>query len=58
MIQSRADPCVLFKKDESGEPKLIMAITFDDFMVAGNTKAIDWLMKKLKRELKSQEEEG
>ena len=51
MIQSRADPCVFFKKDESGEPTLIMAITVDDCMVAGNPKAIDWLMTKIEKEI-------
>ena len=41
MTQSKADPCVFYKKSEEGKPILVVAITVDDCAVAGHPKAID-----------------
>ena len=38
MIQSRADPCVFFKKNEQGEAMLVIAMTVDDCAIAGSQK--------------------
>ena len=58
MIQSGADPCVFFKRDNSVEPILIVTINVDDFMVAGNPKFIYLSMTKIEKYLKSKKEKG
>ena len=52
MIQSRADPCIFFMRDEYGEPILIVAMTVDDCAVGGNPACIKWLMDKIESRFK------
>ena len=52
MTQSRADPCVFFKKSEEGESMLVIAMTVDDCAVAGTPESIDWLMTKIEQRFK------
>jgi len=39
MIQSQADPCVMYKKDDNGMPRVVAAITVDDCLLGGNEKS-------------------
>lgn len=52
MTQSRADPCIFFKRDSDGEPALILAMTVDDCAVAGKPETIEWLLKKIEKKFK------
>ena len=49
MVQSRADPCIFYKRDEKGEAMLILAMTVDDCAVAGTPEAVNWLMNKIEK---------
>ena len=49
MIQSRSDPCVFYKRDQHGEPALIVTMTVDDCAVGGTIESIDWLLNKIEQ---------
>ena len=52
MIQSRADPCIFYKRDDNGKTILVLAITVDDCAVGGKPKAIEWLLSKIEKRFK------
>ena len=52
MTQSRADPCVFFKKNENGKAMLVVAMTVDDCAIAGTPEAVNWLMNKIEEKFK------
>ena len=50
MVQSKADPCLWFKKNEAtGELELLVAIYVDDCVVCGTRKMIEWWKTQIKK---------
>jgi len=45
LIQSKADPCIFYKKDDKGRPVLLLALYVDDTLCAGTRKELDWMYK-------------
>ena len=39
-IQSQTDPCMLYKRNETGELQLIVAVYVDDVLISGKEKEI------------------
>ena len=52
MIQSKADPCIFYKRDNKGNAMLVLAITVDDCAVGGKPEAIEWLLAKIEERFK------
>ena len=52
MTQSKADPCVFYKKDENGFPLCIVVATVDDCLIAGKPDEIKKLMDQVESRFK------
>ena len=49
LTQSKADPCVLFKRDKEGNTILIVIIYVDDVLIAGPESEVDWFKTTLNK---------
>ena len=50
MKQSKADPCIFYKKNEEGKPLLVAAVTVDDCLIGGTPKNVEAFMDTVERE--------
>ena len=51
-IQSQADPCILYKRNKTGELQLIVALYVDNVLISGNEKEIYMFKTKFKQTYK------
>ena len=50
IVQSEADPCVFYKKDENGFPVMASAVTVDDCLLGGHPKELDIFMRDIEKQ--------
>ena len=50
MVQSKADPCIFYKKDKEGNPIVIAAVTVDDCLIGGKPEDIETFMNDVEKE--------
>ena len=50
IVQSKADPCVFYKKDVKGFPLMVTAVTVDDCLMGGHPKELDIFMADIEKE--------
>ena len=50
IIQSKADPCVFYKKGVNGFPLMVTVVTVDDCLLGGHPKELDIFMNDIEKE--------
>ena len=50
IVQSKADPCVFYKKDANGFPIMASAVTVDDCLLGGYPKELDIFMSDIEKQ--------
>ena len=55
LIQSKTDPCILYKHDNQGQLILAFALYVDDTLCAGTSKALKWMYSKIKEKFNIEE---